>query len=61
MGDYACYDVPAPVFGGTAHRLLAHHYSVDGVAHLELRYGPAPCTSLPDWSQFTQWWGDYVR
>ena len=61
VGGYACYDIPSPEFGGTPHRLLVHHHSVGGVEHVELRYGPASCAVLPDWSTFTVWWGDYVR
>ena len=61
VGGYACYDIPAPEFGGATHRLLVYHHSVDGVEHVELRYGPASCAVLPVWSQFTVWWGDYVR
>jgi hypothetical protein len=61
VGGYACYDIPAPEFGGATHRLLVYHHSVDGVEHVELRYGPASCTVLPVWSQFPVWWGDYVR
>ena len=61
VGGYACYDIPAPEFGGATHRLLVHHYAVGGVEHVELRYGPASCASLPAWSSFTAWWGDYVR
>lgn len=61
VGGYACYDIPAPQFGGTTHRLLVYHHSVNGVEHVELRYGPASCAVLPTWSQFTVWWGDYVR
>jgi hypothetical protein len=58
---HACYDIPAPEFLGATHRLLVYHHIVDGVEHVELRYGPAPCTVLPVWSLVTVWWGDYVR
>jgi hypothetical protein len=61
VGDYACYDIPAPDFGGDTHRLVVKHDVVGGVEHVELRYGQAPCDSPPDWSLFTVWWGDYVR
>jgi hypothetical protein len=61
VGGYACYDIPAPEFGGATHRLLVYHHSVGGVEHVELRYGPASCATLPVWSSFTVWWGDYVR
>jgi hypothetical protein len=61
VGGHACYDIPAPEFGGATHRLLVYHHVVDGVEHMELRYGPASCAPLPDWSLFTVWWEDYVR
>jgi hypothetical protein len=61
VDGYACYDIPAPEFGGATHRLLVYHHSADGVEHVELRYGPASCATLPVWSSFTAWWGDYVR
>jgi hypothetical protein len=61
VGGFACYDVPAPEFGGMTHRLLVYHHIVDGVEHVELRYGPASCAVLPDWSLITVWFGDYVR
>jgi hypothetical protein len=61
VGDYACYDVPSPDGSGDTHRLLVHHKSVGGEEHVELRYGPTSCATLPDWSLLTDWWGDYVR
>ncbi len=61
VGGYACYDIPSLEFGGATHRLLVYHHSVGGVEHVELRYGPASCATLPVWSSFTAWWGDYVR
>lgn len=61
VGDHACYDIPSPALGGATHRLLVYHHSIEGVEHVELRYGPVSCAILPDWSRFTTWWGDYVR